>query len=552
MVGLLYYLNNLKEWSESEYSHPAVIAVYLYMKRGCLKNDLERCELYEEDRKRIEKDEKYRNRKCGEILPDGIVIGKGENGEETFYKIGWHDDFVCWNVIGIGQESGPVWNGKNKGLIDSWIQYYIAKKEFEENALCMISGEEMPIAHDHLKGLCPSASNAKLISFDDADNAGLRYKGRFCSDNDVLTIGYEVDQKMHNAIKWVVKAFGVKGMGSRAMACWIPTGLISPVDNMASPLLLRDEKPLSPTGYKEELKKILLGIKDRIPDNDGVCILALDAATPGRVSIPFFSKLSGSQFVSNLEKWDLWCCWINGKNGVESPTLIDIVNYAYGNPKKGKNGVEVKADDKIRPKILQELVQERSCGGVFPFSLVRNLVRSSNRLINYIGVKGDERVKNKLLFVSCSAIRKYRYDRYKEDLEIMLDNEKEDRSYQFGRLLAVMDKIEKDAATQNGKSIPIETNALRYQSMYVQNPMRGEKTIMDKLKRGYWVKLKTSSQVFYDRLIGQIHEMLSHFSDEENRKPLSEMYLLGYYLQMNAFYGKQNGNKNEITEGQEE
>ena len=39
---------------------------------------------------------------------------------------------------------------------------------------------------------------------------------------------------------------------------------------------------------------------------------------------------------------------------------------------------------------------------------------------------------------------------------------------------------------------------------------------------------------------------------EENRKPLSEMYLLGYYLQMNAFYGKQNGNKNEITEGQEE
>ena len=134
----------------------------------------------------------------------------------------------------------------------------------------------------------------------------------------------------------------------------------------------------------------------------------------------------------------------------------------------------------------------------------------------------------------------------------MLDVEKKDRSYQFGRLLAVMEKIEKDAATQNGKSIPTETNALRYQSSYVQNPMRGEKNIMDKLKRGYWAKLKPGSQVFYDRLIGQIHEMLSHFSDEENRKPLSEMYLLGYYLQMNELYGKQSDNNSESTEGQEE
>lgn len=43
-----------------------------------------------------------------------------------------------------------------------------------------------------------------------------------------------------------------------------------------------------------------------------------------------------------------------------------------------------------------------------------------------------------------------------------LDKEKKDRSYQFGRLLAVMEKVERDTYTDEGR----EPNAIRMQSVF--------------------------------------------------------------------------------------
>lgn len=116
-----------------------------------------------------------------------------------------------------------------------------------------------------------------------------------------------------------------------------------------------------------------------------------------------------------------------------------------------------------------------------------------------------------------------------------LEKDKSDRSYQFGRLLAVMEKAEKDTYGSEEKR---ETNAIRKQTLFVKKPMDAFRLVMEQLKNAYYPKLSTGLRVYYERLIGEIMEKISQFGDGELNKPLSETYLLGYYLQKNELYSK--------------
>ena len=51
--------------------------------------------------------------------------------------------------------------------------------------------------------------------------------------------------------------------------------------------------------------------------------------------------------------------------------------------------------------------------------------------------------------------------------------------------------------------------------------------------------------MYYERIIGEIMEMLSQFPAEELNRPLSETYLLGYYLQRNNLYQKKEKSQEE-------
>ena len=123
-----------------------------------------------------------------------------------------------------------------------------------------------------------------------------------------------------------------------------------------------------------------------------------------------------------------------------------------------------------------------------------------------------------------------------------LEPERKDRSYQWGRMLAVMEKIERDTYdSSEGR----ETNAIRMQSVFVQRPGYAARIIMDQLKSAYYPRLSKGVRIYYDRLIGEIMEQLSQYPPEMYNKPLTEMYLPGYYLQKNAFYTKKNAMETE-------
>lgn len=116
-----------------------------------------------------------------------------------------------------------------------------------------------------------------------------------------------------------------------------------------------------------------------------------------------------------------------------------------------------------------------------------------------------------------------------------LEPEKNDRSYQFGRLLAVMEKVERDTYdSTEGR----EPNAIRMQSVFCQRPMYAAGIIEKQLEQAYFPRLNPGLRGWYKAMISQIMEIISQTPEQQWDLPLSDTYLMGYYLQRNALYTK--------------
>jgi len=134
-----------------------------------------------------------------------------------------------------------------------------------------------------------------------------------------------------------------------------------------------------------------------------------------------------------------------------------------------------------------------------------------------------------------------------------LNMESTDRSYLFGRILAVEDAIEQTVLDRkkNGSDSNRETNARRLWNAYVNHPM----TTWQELKNlllPYEAQLPAGSRVFYQKTL---EEIVSRFEDADmsslarSNRALDPQYLLGFYLQRREL---KLGRKKEKTAGSEQ
>ena len=489
------YLEQLQSWISSPFSHSMLLPIFEYVQKQTILSDLSEYGL-------------------------GGVSGKG---------------LVCWRVIGVGEESGPCWTNQNlfRSFTD-WYESFRAKNDPKKN-LCMITGETSYLAKQHLKGIIPANGNAKLLSSNDTTN--FTYRGRFTNDVQAATVSYEASQKAHNVLRWLAVEQGVK-FGSRTFLCWNPKGKEVPRASM--PFLSNSVICTNPTDYRQELLNTLKGWRSNLPETTSVVIAAFDAATSGRLALTYYGELLSSDFLQRLHDWDRACCWwgwnpeTHQYNAVQSPSVYQIANYAFG--AQQKEG-QIVADDKIMGQQTQQLISCRVDKALFPTDVKQALVNRASMPQAF-----DYSIYQKLLGVACAVVRKYHHDYMKEDLTMTLEENRKDRSYQFGRLLAVLEKVERDTYETDDKREPC---AIRLQSNFVQHPLHAAKNIESQLERAYFPQLKPSSRTFYKRLIGEIMERISKFPDYEWNRSLGDTYLIGYYLQRNELYKKTQSESNE-------
>lgn len=499
------YLEQLQDWCDSEFACPKIKAILKYVKKGTIQADI-------------------------------ASVGKIKVKKDTF---------VCWRVLSTDcAEPEEVW--KSRSVIDSYINYYQSKIDASpEKALCYVSGELIMPADKHPGGVV--SGMAKLISSNDKKN--FTYKGRFSDDSEALTVSFISSQKAHNALKWVVSNDGFR-CGDRMFVCWNPKGkkTKNPFASLFPDFSEAEENP-TPTNYREILAKTVLGYKNNFKPEDETVTAVFEAISDGRISVCYYSEMKAEDFLERLRFWDETTAWLYRRFGVapdlvKSPDLKSIIDAAYGVPRTSGENQTVETDEKVLAIAMQRLLLCRLEKAPFPADIMRSAVQKCSSLQLY-----DKLNREKQLFTTCAIIKKYIYDRFKEEWNMALEPEKKNRSYQFGRLLAVLEKAERDAFDNGEKREP---NAIRMWSLFVKRPMYATTVIIEQLKNAYYPRLEPGKRGYYDKLIEGIMRVISEFPENEIGKPLGEEYLMGYYLQKDALYPKKNNDNDDDDNNESE
>ena len=119
-----------------------------------------------------------------------------------------------------------------------------------------------------------------------------------------------------------------------------------------------------------------------------------------------------------------------------------------------------------------------------------------------------------------------------------LDQNNCDRSYLFGRLLAIAEAVENSTYTDEDRR---ETNAVRMQKAFSLRPMTTWRILEEKLTP-YYKQLDPGLRQYYRKLIQEIVDKLSASNIDLNQK-LDDIYLLGYYHQ--RAYRREKSDKRE-------
>ncbi len=516
------YMKNLKNWAESGDSHPKVEAVYRYLLKKEAVSDLIRSGLIE-------------------LTEDGTFSNKKISGQ-PYEKV-----MVRFRIFGDGEERTGTW--QDNSLIQRYSRYYLEKQQGRID-FCYFTGKTGPVSENHPKGIVASDYGAKLVSAN--DNQGYTYRGRFQSAEQACALSYEASQKMHSALTWLARKQGV-AVGSqdkRTFLCWNPEGKKTP--NVFDAFGLEEDETLgAEIPYRKKLLKTLQGYRDQFDPKDSVIIMGLDAATTGRLSVTYYHELAASDFLDRITYWGETCRWYFLKFTVqkrpyyaqETPILRRIVECAYGR----ERGSFIEADDRVMKEQTQRLVKCMTEGQPIPSDLVRALAIRASTPMAY--TRGN---RERVLSTACAMISKHHQDKRRgaqreanmegqEDEDMKLNPENHDRSYLFGRLLAVCEAVER---TTYDKGEARDPNAIRLQSAYVNHPMQTWK-ILEGLLNPYFQKLRPGSREYFRRLISEIVTAFGEEDEKRLNQELKENYLLGYYLQRAELNNRREQKKEE-------
>ena len=179
------YMNQMTIWAEDANVPKRVKAIYNYVKKGTLIQDLV-------------------NEKILPVDDENKVIEKWTDKEKPLiYQVVTGDAleaFVRFDVVHKTPNEPVVW--EDKSLFDSYISYF--QKVYESNQeLCYVSGETTVLTSQHGGRVRNAGDMSKLISANDSN--GFTYRGRFAAPSEAVQIGYEVSQKAHHTLRWLMQ-----------------------------------------------------------------------------------------------------------------------------------------------------------------------------------------------------------------------------------------------------------------------------------------------------------------------------------------------------------
>ncbi len=516
-----YYISKLGEWASSSYVTDKVKSIYAYLRKRRLIEDLveEKILYLDVNGQLINTWDKKAEALIGE---KPAIFSTVTGGQESA--------FVRFNVHSPNKILTKVW--KDQQMYESFVKFY--NDFLREEDYCYVTGKTMPSTEKHANKIRHAGDKAKLISAN--DSTGFTYRGRFNKANEVANISYDVSQKTHNALKWLINKQG-KIIDQRVFLVWgndaedVPDAGEDSYDlcNLypgARKTKKQEIKSDTNKNFASEISKAIDSYKNNLSTRADVNIMILDSATTGRLAVLYYRNMDKELYLNRLEKWHSTCVWEHcyRKNTDNksvrfygAPSTKDIAFATYG-PRASEKIVKG-----LMERMLPCIIDEQK----IPFDIVRSAFQ---RASNPVSMECWE--WEKTLSITCALINK------QEGYNVSLDKDNSDRSYLFGRLLAIADVLERSALDSSEKRA---TNAIRYMNSFSQHPERSWMTIQAALQP-YQARLGTKA-TYYSKLID---EVASKFNIEDfNNKSLSGKYLLGFYSQRHELYQKKEKNDSQ-------
>lgn len=515
-----HYISQLKDWAHSPYAAPPVKSIYTYLSKRKLIKDLvnEGILHVDVDGKIIETWDKKAEANLGEKPP---IFSAVTGGQESA--------FIRFTVHSNKRILPKVW--KDISMYESFIKFYA--NMLGKDDLCYVTGKNRPSTDKHANKIRNAGDKAKLISAN--DSSGFTYRGRFSKADEVATISYEVSQKAHNALKWLINK-QAKIIDQRVFIVWSNED-ISPIPDIADDsysIFSMDEtseikeeiKSFTNEEFAKQLAKSIDGYKNDLSTSANINILVLDSATTGRLAVLYYRSMDKELYFNRLKNWHSTCAWEHRyrKNDNQefvqfygAPATKDIAFAAYG-PKANEKVVKG-----LMERMLPCIIDEKR----IPLDIVRT---SISRASNPVSMERWE--WEKTLSITCALINK------EEGYSVSLDLKNNNRDYLFGRLLAIADVLERNALDSNDQRA---TNARRYMNSFSQHPERTWRTIQAALQP-YQARLGEKVW-YYNKLIDEVGSKIK--TEDFNNKPLSGKYLLGFYSQRHDLYQKKDKSNGE-------
>ena len=549
------YRETLRKWCESEHGHPHIQAVLSYIEKGSLVEDLiaaDICQVDENNRLLTRwMDENTEAPALLKLLPkEKGLLDQG-------------NALVCWSVHEINSEAFDTW--KNAEIQQRWIAY--DTENANTQSLCLISGEVLPLARNHPAKLRHTGDKAKLISAN--DTSGFTYRGRFLKADNAANVSFEVTQKAHNALRWLI---GTRQQayrnGDQVIVSWAISGkdTPSPILDMATllsePLTLSTENstsletevnPNTNLGqqFAISFKRYIAGYYQDFEDTpmESIVVMGLDSATPGRMAITYYRDFGAKEFLDKISEWHQAFAWpqrvvketrtAKGKKtnstfwipGAPSPWTI--INACYGDVIKSNDALKRQVIERLLPCIVESR------------QLPRDLLQlAQHRACNPNSGEHWEWERN--LGVACALFRGFHLRHPDNNLRrnhpMSLDTDNTSRDYLYGRLLALAERLEEVSLFASGAKRP--TTANRLMQRFTDRPYDTWLTIYKQLGP-YMRHLKSSRPEFLNKINSLMDEVMDKFEREDYIQPdkLSGEFLLGFHCQRLALKPESKNNQ---------
>lgn len=533
------YLDNLKKWVTSEYSNKWLECIYNYLQKASLIQDLLNTKIL--------------------VLSENGLLSESENKLQTISQKDALVRFAVWD----GMEKHELW--KEDSMYQSFIAYYRSTLKYESTDY--VTGETVLCSEKHPSKLRNSADKAKLISGN--DESGFTYRGRFEKRGQVVSVGYESSQKAHNALRWLLARQG-KYVDGEVTVAWklshdiqtVNQEMIESIDLLENTVDIfwneadwledcRDDDDIElGRTYAEQLNKSMVGYRKKFKPDDKVMILSVDAATTGRLSITYYKELPGTEFADRILYWHHNCTWprlVKLKDTkryvvVEAaPSPEDMVLAAFGTEQG--NGY-LNCDGKLKKATVRRILPcIVGASAKIPVDIVKAAVNRASNPQAYSSFVW----RNNVLSVACAMIK---YNEFNGRVETM--DLGKDRSYLFGKLLAVLEKMEEEATYfKDSKADDRLTNAKKLWNVYTRRPAVTYERLYSHITRAYLRTLYAGTRRNRENEMMHIVNTLQSI-DGFNNNRLDEKYLIGYYEEREKLMKSKNEKKANDNEGGEE